>query len=480
MSLWRTKSLESLEVEANSGSQKLERTLTWFNLILLGIGAVIGAGLFSITGIAAAQHAGPSIILSFILASIGCAFAGLCFSELAAMMPISGGAYSYTYATMGEFIAWIIGWALILEYAAGAAVVAISWSAYVVSFLQGFNLNLPLELLSSPWQPTQLTDGTEVYGWINLPPLLIIIVLSLLLIKGVKKSAMVNAVLVGVKVTVVLLFIIFGFFYIQPENYTPFIPENTGVFGEFGWSGVMRAAGIVFLAYIGFDAISTTAQEVKNPQRDLPIGVIGSLIVCTILYVLFALVMIGLVPYQELNVAAPVAVAINNTPFFWLNGLIKLAIIAGMTSVILVMLLGQSRIFFTMSKDGLLPSFFSIVHPKYHTPWISSLVLMVLVGLFSAFAPLSLVGQLTSIGTLLAFTIVCGSVIVMRKKRPDLPRPFKTPWVPVIPILGMIICIILMLSLEWGTWIRFIIWIAIGLIVYLSYGKRNSHLAKQK
>lgn len=478
MSLWRTKSIEFLEEEANSGTQKLERSLGATSLVLLGIGAIIGAGLFSITGIAAAQNAGPAIILSFILASIGCAFAGLCFSELASMIPVAGGAYSYTYATLGEFVAWIIGWALILEYGTGAAVVAISWSAYLVSFLQDFHIYLPSVLTGSPWQPTHLPDGTEVTGWINLPALIIVVLMSLLLIVGVDKSAKVNAVLVVIKVAVVLLFIAIGFGYTQEANYTPFIPENTGVFGEFGWSGIARAAGIVFLAYIGFDAVSTAAQEVKNPQRDLPIGIIGSLVICTILYVLFAYVMVGLVPYPQLNDAAPVAAAINQTPYLWLNGLIKLAIIAGLTSVVLVLLLGQSRIFFTISKDGLLPPLFSIVHPRFHTPWVANLILMVIVGGFAAFAPLSLVGHLTSIGTLLAFAIVCAVVIVLRKTRPDMPRPFKTPFVPWIPLLGILICLALMFSLGWATWARLSIWIFIGLCVYFLYSKRNSHLAK--
>ena len=477
MSLWRTKSIEFIEEEANSGI-KLERSLGAFSLVLLGIGAIIGAGLFSITGIAAAQNAGPAIVISFILASIGCAFAGLCFSELASMIPVAGGAYTYTYATLGEFIAWIIGWALMLEYAAGSAVVSISWSAYVVSFLHHFDLHLPTALTASPWQPTHLLDGTEVYGWINLPALLIIVLISLLLIVGVDKSAKVNAVLVTIKVAVVLLFIGVGFYYIKEENYVPFIPENTGVFGEFGWSGIMRAAGIVFLAYVGFDAVSTAAQEVKNPQKNLPIGIIGSLVICTLLYVLFSLVMVGMVPYEQLNVAAPVAAAINQTPYLWLNGLIKLAIIAGLTSVILVLLLGQSRIFFTMSKDGLLPPVLSIVHSRFHTPWVANLVLMVLVGSFAAFAPLSLVGHLTSIGTLLAFAIVCASVIVLRKTHPHLHRPFKTPLVPWIPLLGILVCLSLMFSLGWATWARLSIWLIIGLCVYFAYGKWNSHLAR--
>ncbi len=478
MSIWRTKSIDFLEKEAFSGKQKLERTLGPFTLVLLGIGAIIGAGLFSITGIAAAQNAGPGIILSFILASIGCAFAGICFSELASMIPVSGGAYTYTYATLGEFIAWVIGWTLILEYAAGSAVVAISWSAYIVSFLQGFHIELPQFLIASPWQPTQLLDGTEVYGWINLPAGIIVVLISFLLIAGVDKSAKVNAFLVAIKVMVVLLFILIGFGYTQDVNYHPFIPENTGNFGEFGWSGILRASGVVFLAYIGFDAVSAAAQEVKNPQRDLPIGIIGSLVACTVLYILFSYVMVGLVPYTELNVAAPVAAAIHKTPYPWLYGLIKLAIIAGLTSVILVMLLAQSRIFYTMSKDGLLPRFFSTIHPRFHTPWISSLILMVAVAVFSCFAPLSLVGHLTSIGTLLAFAIVCASVIILRKTQPHLHRPFKTPFVPWIPLAGIIICVSLMFSLGWMSWVRLIVWLFIGFGVYFFYGRTHSHLAK--
>lgn len=478
MSLWRTKSLEFIELEANSGGQNLERTLGPFNLILLGIGAIIGAGLFSITGFAAAQNAGPAITLSFILAAIGCAFTGLCFSELASMIPVSGGAYTYTYATLGEFIAWIIGWSLILEYGAGAVAVAISWSGYVVSFLQSINIHLPTAIIASPWQAIEMPDGTMVYGLINLPALLIVVLLSGLLILGVEKSSKVNAILVFIKIAIVLVFIAVGLFYVQEANFVPFIPPNQGIFGEFGWSGILRASGIVFFAYIGFDAVSTTAQEVKNPQRDLPIGIIGSLVVCTILYVLFSGVLVGIVPYLDLNVTAPVAAAINKTPYFWLNGLIKLGVVAGLTSVVLVMMLAQSRIFLSMSKDGLLPSLFSIVHPKYHTPWISSLIVMTVVGLCAAFAPLSIMGELTSIGTLLAFAIVCASVIVLRKTQPDFHRPFKTPWVPFIPLAGILICLLLMFSLGVATWARLVVWIAIGLAVYFLYGQKHSHLAK--
>lgn len=476
MSLWRTKSLEALQKEATSGKIKLERTLGPLDLIFLGIGAIIGAGLFSITGIAAANNAGPAIIISFFLAALGCTFAGLCFSELAAMIPIAGGAYSYTYATLGEFIAWIIGWALILEYATGAAAVSISWSAYVVSFLHDFGIQIPTYLTSSPWQPTPTENGL-VYGWFNLPSVLIVMLITWLLIRGVDKSAKVNAILVIIKVAVVILFIGIGFAYINYDYYTPFVPENQGKFGEFGWSGVFRAAGVVFFAYIGFDAVSTAAQEVKNPQRDLPIGIIGSLIICSFLYMLFAFVLIGVVPFEDLDIAAPIALAVDLMSQTWLIWFIKLAIIAGLTSVILVLLLGQSRIFFTMAKDGLLPPFFSTLHPRFHTPWYSNLLLMCAVGLFGGLAPLSLVGHMTSIGTLLAFAIVCCSVLVLRYQRPDLPRPFRTPWVPLTPFLGILVCVGLMISLGWENWIRLLVWLGIGVLVYFLYGIHNSHLA---
>ncbi len=478
MSLLRTKSLESLMEEANHGSQKLKRSLGALSLVLMGIGAIIGAGLFSLTGVAASQNAGPAIVISFLIASIGCTFCGLCFSELAAMIPVAGGGYTYAYATMGEFMAWCVGWILILEYAAGAVAVAISWSAYVVSFLRDMNIHLPAAIIASPWQPTHMANGAEVYGVVNLPAMIIVVLISLLLIIGINKSAKVNAVLVCIKVAVVLIFICVGAAYVQEANYTPFIPTNTGTFGEYGWSGVMRAAGIVFLAYIGFDAVSTVAQEVRRPQRDLPVGIIGSLAICTFLYILFALVMVGLVNYEQLNVAAPVALAIQQTPYLWLNQLIKLAIIAGLTSTILVLLLGQSRIFFTMSRDGLLPACFSNVHAKFQTPWVSNLALMVLVGIAAAFTPLILVGELSSLGTLLVFAIVCASVLVLRKTRPDLRRPFRTPWVPVVPILGILSCLGLILSLGMHAWLRLGIWVLIGCVVYFLYGRTHSHLVK--
>lgn len=480
MGLWTRKSLSGIHDELEGDTHKLHRTLGPWNLISLGIGCIIGAGLFSITGIAAAENAGPAIVLSFIIAAIGCAFAALCYSELATMIPVSGSAYTYAFVTMGELIAWMIGWTLVLEYAIGAATVSISWSAYVVSFLNSMGVYPPAELLASPWQPVRLEDGSHVYGMINLPAVLIIGLVSTILIVGIKESALFNAAIVIAKVSVVIVFIGVGFFYINLDNYHPFIPENTGTFGEFGWSGIMRASGVVFFAYIGFDAVSTAAQETKNPSKAVPWGIMGSLFICTILYILFAFVMTGLVNYKDLKVAAPVALAIDQTPFSWLQGLIKLAIIAGFTSVMLVLLLGQSRIFYAMSRDGLLPRVFSDLHPKFKTPWRCNLILMIFAGLFGAFAPLSVVGHMTSIGTLLAFVIVCAGVMVLRYTHPDWHRPFKVSWVPVVPILGIITCLAMMVSLEIGTWLRLIIWLAIGMLIYAFWGRHHSTTSKGK
>jgi len=473
MSIWAKKSLESIEAEAE-GHHQLRRSLGPYDLIMLGIGAIIGAGLFSITGIAAAENAGPAIVLSFIIAAIGCSFAGLCYSELATMIPLAGSTYTYAYVSMGQMIAWIIGWTLVLEYAIGAATVSISWSAYVVSLLYDFGIYPPPSLLASPWQPVPLSDGTMAYGYFNLPAFLIVTLISLILIRGIKESAMLNSVIVVIKVAVVLIFVGIGVFYIRPENYHPFIPPNTGTFGEFGWSGVIRAAGVVFFAYIGFDAVSTAVQETRRPQKSIPIGILGSLAVCTVLYILFALVMVGLVSYQKLDVAAPVATAIAQTPFMWLNSLIKLGIIAGFTSVILVMLLGQSRIFYIMSHDGLLPKVFSDIHPRFHTPWKCNLILMLFVGAFGAFAPLSVVGHMTSIGTLLAFVIVCGGVLILRYTRPSVARPFRTPWVPFVPLMGILTCLIMMVFLGWENWLRLIAWIAIGMVIYIFWGRHHA------
>lgn len=474
MGLWSRKSIPAILADAHNGPHKLRRTLGISDLIMLGIGMIVGAGLFSITGIAAAENAGPAIVISFIIAAIGCAFAGICYSELATMIPVSGSAYTFAYATMGELPAWIIGWTLILEYAIGAATVAISWSAYVIALLDDLNIHFPRQWVASPWQPARLPSGEMVYGYINLPAVFIVVAITLLLIRGIKQSSFINAILVIIKVSVVIIFIGVGFSFINWANYDPFIPQNTGHFGEFGWSGIFRAAGIVFFAYIGFDAVSTAAQEAKNPQRDMPYGIIGSLIVCTILYILFSFVMVGLVNYKELGVAAPVALAIDQTPFWWLNWLVKLAILAGFSSVIIVLLLGQSRVFFAMARDGFLPSYFSDLHPKFQTPWKSNLLLCVFISLIAAFSSLELVGEMSSIGTLLAFVIVCLGVLILRYTQPEYPRPFRTPLVPLVPICGVLVCLSMMVSLQVDSWIRLILWTMIGLVIYAGYGRYHA------
>jgi len=482
MSLFVKKPLAGLIAESQeTGEHTLKRTLGAWGLIALGIGAIIGAGLFSITGGAAANQAGPAITISFIVAALGCAFAGLCYAEFASMIPVAGSAYTYSYATMGEFIAWIIGWDLVLEYAVGAATVSISWSRYLVKFLEGFDVHLPVEMTVGPW------DG----GFINLPAVFIVVLMSLLLIKGTKESAFVNGIIVALKVTVVLIFIFLGWKYINNDNYTPYIPDNTGNFGEYGFSGIIRAAAIVFFAYIGFDAVSTAAQEAKNPRKHMPIGILGSLAICTILYILFAHVMTGVTNYTSFkgqDGIAPVAVAIEHMgtkdaagvlqpDYPWLNRAIIVAILAGYASVIMVMLMGQSRVFFSMSKDGLLPRVFSSVHPRFQTPSKSNLMFMLFVSLFAAFVPARVVGEMTSIGTLFAFILVCIGIIVMRKQMPDAPRAFKTPLVPLVPILGVVTCFFMMAFLPLDTWIRLIVWMIIGFDIYMWYGIRNSKLS---
>lgn len=473
MSLSTVKPLERIIAESE-GEHSLKKTLGPGQLVALGIGAIIGAGLFSLTGIAAANHAGPAVTISFVLAAIGCAFAGLCYSEFSTMIPVAGSAYTYSYATMGELMAWIIGWDLFLEYAVGATTVAVSWSRYVVSLLHDFGINLPAAFVNSPYATNP--DGTWAGGMINLPAILVVVAVSSLLMVGIEESASVNTVIVFLKVSVVVIFIALGWGYINQANYTPYIPENTGVSGEYGFSGVLRAAGVVFFAFIGFDAVSTAAQETKNPQRDMPIGIIGSLAVCTVLYVLFAHVLTGIVPYKLLNDAAPVAVAVDRTDYGWLKTAVKVAIIAGYTSVILVMLLGQSRVFYSMSRDGLLPKLFSTIHPTWRTPYKSNMLLMVFVALFAAFAPIQLVGEMTSIGTLFAFVLVCGGILLMRRSHPDLPRPFRTPLVPIVPILGILANLGLMAGLGWENWARLVIWMGLGLVIYFTYSRHHSNV----
>lgn len=452
----------------------------------MGVGAIIGAGLFSLTGIAAAENAGPAVTLSFIVAALGCAFAGLCYAEFAAMIPVAGSAYTYSYATMGEFVAWIIGWDLVLEYALGAATVASSWSQYFNQLLLVFGIHLPESLLHGPWEG----------GIVNVPAIIIVCLLSLLLMRGTRESSLVNNVLVVVKVAVVLVFIALGWSFINPENHVPFIPANEGeqlvksgqmgffdffnsdYFGHFGISGIMRGAGVVFFAFIGFDAVSTAAQEAKNPQKGMPIGIIGSLLVCTVLYVLFSYVMTGLEHYTMFaGDAKPVATAFEKTGYTFLNTALIIAILTGYTSVMLVMLLGQSRVFYTMSKDGLLPKFFSDLS-KRQTPWKTNVIFMVFVSIFTGFVPVSDLGHMVSIGTLFAFVLVCIGILVLRKTNPEAPRPFRTPLVPLVPVLGVVVCVAMMASLPVQSWERLAIWMALGVGVYFLYGKRHSKIRK--
>ena len=482
MSIWKRKPLSQLLNEAADSEKGLKKTLTAAGLVALGIGAIIGAGLFSITGLAASMNAGPAITISFLVAAFGCIFAGLCYAEFSSMIPVAGSAYTYSFATMGEFVAWIIGWDLVLEYAVGAATVSISWSRYLGKFLNGYGIHLNESYTLSPFEG----------GIINAPAVLIVMIMSLILIRGTRESAFINGIIVLLKVTVVLVFIAVGWQYIKPENYVPYIPENTGKFGEFGFSGIIRAAAIVFFAYIGFDAVSTAAQEAKNPKRDMPIGILLSLGICTILYILFAHVMTGVVNYQAFagkDGIAPVAIAVESmgtvgangmiTPAYpWLNTAILLAILGGYASVILVMLMGQSRVFFSMSKDGLMPKVFSEVHPKFRTPAKNNLLFMVIVSLFAAFVPARVVGEMTSIGTLFAFILVCIGVLIMRKKMPEAPRAFRTPLVPFVPIAGVVVCLFMMVFLPLDTWIRLIVWMMIGFDFYLFYGMKNSILNK--
>ena len=481
MGLFVKKSLASLIAEANeSGDKTLKRVLGPWSLVALGVGVIIGAGLFSITGAVAAGYTGPAITLSFVIAAIGCCFAALCYAEFASMIPVAGSAYTYSYATMGELIAWIIGWDLVLEYCVAATTVSISWSRYLIVFLDGFGVQLPHALTACPW------DG----GIVNVPAFLIVALMSVFLIRGTEGSSIFNGIIVFLKVSVVLVFVVLGWKYIRMENYTPYIPANTGTLGEFGFSGILRGAAIVFFAFLGFDAVSTAAQETKNPKRDMPIGILMSLAVTTVLYMLFAHVMTGVVHYSAFDGQAgiaPVAIAIDHMgqagadglihpDYPWLNRAIVLAILMGYCSVIMVTLLGQSRVFLSMSRDGLLPPLFSHIHETYRTPARSNLLFMVLVGLLAAFVPASVAGEMCSIGTLFAFSLVCAGVLIVRRTMPDAPRSFKTPWVPFVPIGGIITCMVMMVFLPADTWIRLVLWMLIGLDIYVHYGIKHSKL----
>ena len=478
MSLFARKSIDELRQDAFAeGEHSLKRALSASNLVMLGIGAIIGAGIFVLTGSAAANYAGPAIVYSFILSGLGCLFAGLCYAEFAAMIPIAGSAYTYGYATLGEFIAWIIGWDLILEYLFGAATVSVGWSGYFTAFLAEFGIVIPKAFSTAPFAyeaGRMVTTGAVM----NVPAVVLVLLMTALLVVGIKESARFNNIIVVVKVAIVLLVIIFGFQYIDRANWSPFLPANTGEFGQFGWSGVVRGAGVVFFAYIGFDAVSTAAQEAKNPQRDMPIGMLGSLAVCTVLYILMSLVMTGMVHYTKLNVPHPVFVAIDaaGPALKWLTYFINIGAIAGLASVVLVMLMGQPRIFYSMSRDGLLPPVFGKVHPKYRTPYITTIVTGVVAAIVGGLFPIGVLGELVSIGTLLAFVIVCGGVIYLRYAEPNRERPFKTPLVPLVPILGILICGYMMAGLPGDTWLRLLIWMAIGVAIYFFYSRHHSVL----
>jgi len=476
MNLLRRKSVTQLQADALT-DQRLKRALGATNLTALGIGAIIGTGIFVLTGTVAAQNAGPAVVLSFVLAGVASIFAALCYSEFASLVPMAGSAYTYGYATLGELFAWIIGWDLILEYALGAVTVSIGWSGYVVSFLRDIGINIPPALSAARGTLITLADGTQVTAIFNLPAVIIIAIITLLLVIGISESARVNNVIVFVKVAVVLLFIFGAVHAVNPANWHPFIPPSTGVRGHFGWSGVTQGAGIVFFAYIGFDAVSTAAQEAKNPQRDMPIGIIGSLLICTVLYIAVSAVATGIVPYLQLDVPDPIAVAADHAGLGWMSAAIKLGAIAGLSSVILVMLLGQSRIFWTMADDGLLPKFVSRVHPKFRTPWITTRLTGIVVAFFAALFTVREAGSLVSIGTLLAFVIVSIGVLVLRIREPHLPRTFKTPAVWVVAPLGALSALYLMIALPWRTWERLIIWFVIGMVIYFFYGVRRSKLA---
>lgn len=510
MNLFRRKSVTDLQAEAMT-DQSLKRALGPVNLTALGVGAIIGTGIFVLTGTVAAQNAGPAVVLSFVLAGLASVFAALCYSEFAALVPMAGSAYTYGYATLGELFAWIIGWDLILEYAVGAITVGIGWSGYVVSFLHDVGIHVPpqlsaargTELIDIPagalavglkmrpgWtafstgladqihalgtDPTQLAHATAIF---NLPAVVIIFIVTTLLVIGIKESATVNNFIVIIKVAVVLLFIGGAIRAINSANWQPFIPPSAGE-GHFGWPGILTGAGIVFFAYIGFDAVSTAAQEAKNPQRDMPIGIIGSLLICTVLYILVSGIATGVVPYAQLDVPDPIAVAADRAGMGWMGKLIKLGAIAGLSSVILVMLLGQSRVFYSMARDGLLPPVVSQVHPRFRTPWITSIITGIFVAFFSAVFTVREAGSLCSIGTLLAFVIVSAGILVLRIREPDLPRKFRTPAVWFVAPAGAVSAIVLMAALPWTTWRRLIVWFLIGIVVYFFYGSRNSKLAQ--
>lgn len=470
------KSVSAIRHESEHG--ELKRSLSAANLVSLGVGCIIGAGIFVMTGQAAAQYAGPAIILSFVLAGLCCAFAALCYAELASMLPVSGSAYAYAYASLGELFAWIMGWLLVLEYGVAASTVAVGWSGYITSFLRDYGIIIPAQWAAATGQMVKLPDGSEAAAIFNLPAAAAIAAVTALLIVGIKESATVNNITVFIKTVVIILFIAIGLFYVNPENWHPFIPENTGTDGEFGYSGILRGAGVIFFAYVGFEAVSTAAQEARNPQRDIPIGILGSLAICTVLYMLVALVLTGIVPYPSLNVPDPIAVAVDSIGMGWFATIVKIGAIAGLSSVMLVLLYGQTRIFYTMGRDGLLPHFFSRVHPKFHTPYLNTILTGIITGAVAGMTPIDQLGDLVSLGTLLAFAIICFSVMYLRKKEPELARPFRVPgpwW--LMPTLGILCCGYLMWGLR-GMLLTLKFYFLAGLFIYIFYGYRHSKLRK--
>jgi APA family basic amino acid/polyamine antiporter len=489
MSIFATKSIEQLKAEAAAtGEHSLKRVLGPINLVTLGIGAIIGTGIFVLTGEAAAQHSGPAIVLSMVLAGFASALAGLCYSEFASTVPIAGSAYTYGYATLGEFVAWIIGWDLILEYALGASTVAVGWSGHLTAFLHDFvGVDFPAQFSAAPGTVVQTVAG-PVTAVFNLPAVIITFLVTVLIIRGIKESANVNTVIVAIKIAVVLIVIVGGASFINTANWHPFIPPNTGVFGEYGYSGILRGAGVIFFAYIGFDAVSVAAQEARNPQKDMPVGILGSLVVCTILYILVSGVMVGLVPYKQmLGSSAPMVVAIRaaetasggSSLLHAMTMLVELGAIAGLSSVMVVMMMAQPRIFYSMANDGLLPPFAKKIHPKFRTPHITSMITGVAVGLASGFTPIGILGEMVSIGTLMAFVIVSVGIIFLRYQRPELDRPFKVPFVPFVPALSALVSLGLMAGLPGATWLRLVIWMTLGIVLYFSYGYSHSEVRKR-
>jgi basic amino acid/polyamine antiporter, APA family len=477
MPLSTTRSIAELQAEADRPT--LRRALGPLNLTALGIGSVIGTGIFVLSGTAASLNAGPGLVISMVIAAVACALAGLCYAELASMIPVAGSAYTYAYASSGELVAWIIGWDLILEYALSASTIAVGWSGYFVSLMHDLGVPLPASLTAARGAMAVAADGTVCPGVFNLPATAIVLLVTALLVIGIKQSADANTALVVLKVCVLIAFVGLGAAYIKPEHLTPLVPPNTGEFGHFGWSGVMRGAAVMFFAYVGFDAVSTAAQEARNPQRDMPIGILVSLAICTVIYIAVAVVLIGIVPYQRLNVADPLAVGIDATGLTWFSPVVKVSALFGLFSTMLVQLLGQTRIFYSMSRDGLLPDLFGAVHPRFRTPWLSTLLTGGVVSVAAGLFPIGLLGQLVSIGSLLAFVLVCIGVLVLRRTAADVVRPFRVPGVPWVPILGALACLAQMVSLPRATWERLIIWMVLGFAVYFLYSRRRAHARRE-